>query len=189
MVHGLGLLNLVNEGFKMNKVNVEFGGFYGSIHEWLIDSTIESYFADDEGEIDYDKVPYKDMTDRYARQYLDIFSEWLNDYYGIDIALHNSRVISPREYNFRTDIIEAELSDTDRKILIDRFIRNTEFLKYLREATKSVSGFISFYTFDDALADKNGVLTEYMLAWLCNNFNDGEFNSYFDRHHCYDNLV
>lgn len=172
------------------RTSIEFGGFYGSIHEALVEQTIESFFGDDNGELPEGlNIDWHGAFNSYAKEYASNLSEWLADEYGIKVGFSNLSLYSPREYNFKTDTIEADISEVEAVQLKARFIHDAEFLKHLQSATQSVSGYISFYSFGEALADKDGVLVHYLLRWLCDLFNDSALMSYFDKNCSYDNLI
>ena len=73
--------------------------------------------------------------------------------------------------------------------IVDLCKGQIEFLNFLAEATQSRNGFISFYTFKEALADKDKVLIQYALRFLAEQFNDTELDSYWDRFNCYERVV
>lgn len=174
-----------------NTMVLNFGGFYNSIHDQLIDSELDNYYQDDDGNIlDYYSlnIPYKTIFNEYSKFYISSFSEWLNDTYSIDINLSFSELISPREYNFSTDKIIAFISKLNESKLLNHFKSDTGFLDYLKQASKSYDGYISFYDYESALKNKDGVLSDYLSSYLCNIFNDGQFYNYYDTKYGYDLL-
>jgi len=50
------------------------------------------------------------------------------------------------------------------------FKRDKDFIKYLEERTTSRDGFISHYTFGEALSNKDDILSDYILNYLVNKF-------------------
>jgi hypothetical protein len=174
-----------------NTIVLNFGGFYNSIHDESIDSMLDSYYQDDDGNtLDYYSldIPYKTILNEYSRLYIDLFSEWLNDEYSLDVNLTFSELISPREYNFSTDRIIAFISKVHESKLLKHFKNDLSFLDYLKQATKSYDGYISFYDYESALKNKDGVLSDYLTQYLCNEFNDSEFINYYDRNNGYELL-
>ena len=171
------------------RVYIEFGGFYGSIHEMNVEAAVEAYCTKDDGSLDeamYNEWDWCDSFNGYMLAYVQAFEKWLSDRHDITADFRKCKLISPREYNFRTDIIEADITNEAKEALIDKFKDEADFLNYLADATKNRSGFVSFYTFDEALADKDDVLIEYLLRYLCEDFNDDDLDSYIDRVHYYD---
>lgn len=158
----------------MINTNIRFNGFYESIHDDQIEWAIESYYTDDNGVFNYDeianKINYKKIQDDYIRVFTDDFKTWLKDEYDLEIEFNNLVLHSPKEYNFYTDVINCDISEQDNKTLINRFKDDETFLEYLKDRTKSYDGFISFYTYQDALNNKNDILSDYILEYLVKKF-------------------
>lgn len=173
------------------QVNIEFGGFYESIHSGIVDGCVERMFCDDNGIVDWDnvEVDWSEANNNYMREWLWIFAEWLKDEYGVIAAFKKPVLKSPKYYNFATDTIDCNLTKREVTDIVDLCKGQIEFLNYLADATQSRSGFISFYTFKEALADKDGVLIQYALRFLADQFNDTELDFYFDRNYCYERVV
>ena len=79
---------------------------------------------------------------------------------------------SPSEYNFNTDKIDCQVNKSQSNKLINHFKKDDDFLEHLRDRTQSYDGYQSFYTFDDALNNKNNILIMYLLEYLSNEFNE-----------------
>ena len=162
----------------MTKITIEFGGFYGSIHESLVDSAVEMMCENDEGVTDeklmedFDFIQaYKD----YSVAYLDKLSDFIADEWEIEAPrMEFIELDSPRFYNFSTDKIVAWISDEDIARIVVAIEDDVDFLEYVEARTKSGPGFISFYTVDEALDNKDGVLIEYIMAFIANVYNDEE---------------
>ena len=175
-------------------VTVEFGGFYGSIHEQLIDDVV------DRNTFGMTDIQYNDFLDNliwdeirlnYARGFMKLLAEWLEKelYIGVKYSENTIKVISPREYNFRTDTLDVDFTPESIAHLNAWARKDDEFKDYLQEATQSRDGFISFYSYDDALADKDGILSQYALRFLCDEFiGSGEFVDAYDRACMFDDL-
>jgi len=149
----------------MKNFNIEFGGFYCSIHDQLIDSMLDSYYDDQ----DYSdlNIDYSAIFTKYSKQYLLFLKEHLFEAYSLQFRSRFKELLSPREYNFSTDKINVDLNDLDAKNIIKAFKNNASFLAYLQEATVSRSGYISFYSFNDAIADKDGILLTFIFYFIC----------------------
>lgn len=173
------------------QINLEFGGFYGSIHEAYVEGCVERENMNDEGFIDWDsvEVDWRKCNENYMREWLWVFAEWLKDEYGIVVAFKDSVLKSPRFYNYATDTIDCKLTKREVTDILDLCKGQIEFLRFLAEATRNRDGFISFYTFKEALADKDGVLIQYALRYLADQFNDTELDIYLDRFHCFERVV
>ena len=97
----------------MQKIIIDFGGFYGSLHEAFIE---DAMWADDDGgesltdsdeNIDWDAV-----KDTYSEAYLDKLCEFTAFELGMEsIHINYKGLDSPSYYNFTTDVIIGEISD------------------------------------------------------------------------------
>lgn len=173
------------------RVNLEFGGFYESIHSNIVDGCVERMFCDDNGIVDWDnvEVDWSEANKNYMTEWLWLFAEWLKDEYGVIAAFKKPTLKSPKYYNFATDTIDCNLTKREVTDILDSIRLNVDFISFLRHATKSYDGYMSFYDFDEALADKDGVLIQYALRYLADQFNNTELDFYFDRNHCYERIV
>jgi len=79
-------------------------------------------------------------------------------------------LISPQYYNYSTDVINCNISDKDNALLMMTFKRDKDFISYLEDRTTSRSGFISHYTFGEALSNKDDILSDYILEYLVSKF-------------------
>jgi len=165
------------------KTQIDFGGFYHSIHDDVIERQIEALTCDDDWLV-YDdceyEVDYKITYNYYINHYCRLFEDYLDFEYDLKINFKNLNLWSPREYNFETDSIICEITPAEHDKLINHFRKDNEFLDYLAEATKSYYGFRSYYTIDDALRDKNGMLSVYILRYLANKFEEDEIDSFYE---------
>jgi hypothetical protein len=174
----------------MKNINIEFGGFYCSIHEQLIDSMLDSYYADEHGNILYYydlEIDYLAIFDKYAKKYLLFLKEYLYENYNLQFKPVLKGLNSPREYNFDTDKINIDLNEKDYKALVHHFKQDNAFKKWLIGATQSCSGYHSFYTYDDAINDKENVLLIYAFQWLCTSLID-DWLQYYDFNNLYEML-
>ena len=153
---------------KYIKTSIHFGGFYESIHDGNIDSMVEAY------EYDFDHVDYKKTFQSYIDEYCSKLSNYINDEYQVDIDFKNIKLWSPQYYNYDTDVIDCKI-DTNQSQSLNKILkRDNEFLSFLKDRTTSCSGFVSFYTYNDALSDKDNKLIMYVLEYVCNQFNNKE---------------
>jgi len=176
------------------RVNIEFGGFYGSVHEMWVEQAVEAIYADDYetdeelGRAENDPN-WNKCYENYMREWLDIFSMWLSDEYGVQAKFTKPTLKSPKYYNYATDTIDCNLTKREVTDIVDLVKGQMEFMRFLADATQNTSGFISFYTFKEALADKDGVLIQYALRYLAEQFNNTELDSYWDKFNCYERIV
>ncbi|TFH43868.1 MAG: hypothetical protein E4H01_11540 [Lysobacterales bacterium] len=130
----------------MTKVltTVPFTGFYESWHSWNLDRAEESITQDDHGNpmfslFEHTNIDYSAVFLAYAESYVDSFSS------EFDVVLAYESMSSPREYNFTTDILFAEM-DIARAYLLFREVRLDGRLdEYAKRRFTSRDGFSSFY--------------------------------------------
>ena len=161
------------------KTNIKFGGFYGSEHSDSIDSRIEMY--EHEGYINtWEDIDYQETYKSYIDNYCSELSDFILDEFKIDIDFENLSLNSPRFYNFETDTIDCEVNKDKVEKLNTYFLKDKDFIQYLNKRTKSYSGFISFYTFEQAKNNKDNILIDYVLEYICKEiFNEvAELNDY-----------
>jgi hypothetical protein len=158
----------------MINTNIRFHGFYNSIHEDNIYFAIDSYYADDNGYYDYesiaDNIDYPTIHKDYISVFTDDFKSWIKDNYDLDIDFKDLLLNSPQFYNYSTDVINCNISDRDNSLLMITFKRDKDFISYLEDRTTSRDGFISHYTFSEALSNKDDILSDYILEYLVNKF-------------------
>ena len=154
----------------MINTNIRFNGFYNSLHSDIIDDAIESYYTDDNGLFNYDSISdnidYKTIHKDYIEVFTDDFKSWIKDNYNLDIDFKDLTLISPRYYNYSTDVINCDISNKDNTSLMITFQRDKDFISYLEDRTTSESGFMSHYTFSEALSNKDDILSDYILEYL-----------------------
>lgn len=128
---------------------VPFSGFYYSLHSEIIDSLEESMFTDCGGnsgasssnlaDIFYSHVDYSHVYGEYAKHYVDELREKT----GLT-SIAFEELTSPREYNFQTDRIFAEISRSDLAKML-KAVRGKRLNKKIKDLYTTRSGFISFY--------------------------------------------
>ena len=167
------------------KTTINFGGFYNSIHDDNIEWACESYFTDDDGNCDWDiildSVDFKKIRGVYIDLYCDLFSDWLKENYNLAIKFKNISLSSPREYNFETDKILCDINQVENESLINAMYAKPAFLDWVKDRTKSRSGFISFYDFNDVMNDKNEIFSVYALEYLSSEYEHSDFMNDYDR--------
>jgi len=166
----------------MKNINLEFGGFYGSWHKSMVDNMIENFY-DEQDYSDLD-INYKEIFNKYSEQYIDIFSEWLRDTIDTDFGIEFVSLHSPKFYNFETDTIEISIKK--EVTLKNMNLYEKEFLEWLKEETTSCSGFISFFSFEEVLKNRDNIFSVFALNFLAQEFNDRDFFDYYDRNYCYE---
>tara|TARA_R100001163_G_scaffold43340_2_gene32708 strand:- start:400 stop:996 length:597 start_codon:yes stop_codon:yes gene_type:complete len=153
---------------KYIETSIHFGGFYESIHDGNIDNMVEAY------EYDFDDVDYKKTFKSYIESYSSKLESYILDEYLVDIDFKNIKLYSPQYYNYSTDIIDCKIDTNQVNSLNEILKKDNEFLSFLKDRTTSYSGFVSFYSYDQALNNKDNKLIMYVLEYICNKFNDKE---------------
>ena len=174
------------------KTTINFGGFYNSIHDDNIERACESFYSDDNGNCNWDiildKVDFKKLRGVYIDLYCDLFSNWLKENYNLAIKFKNISLSSPREYNFETDKILCDITQVENETLIKTMKAKPAFLDWVKDRTKSKSGFISFYDFNEVMNDKNEIFSVYALEYLASEYESTDFDTDYDRAYGYDVL-
>ena len=86
----------------------------------------------------------------------------------------NIKLWSPKYYNYDTDVIDCKIDTNQAQSLNEILKKDNDFLSFLKDRTTSCSGFVSFYTYDDVLNNKDNKLIMYVLEYVCNQFNNKE---------------
>jgi len=158
----------------MINTNIRFNGFYDSPHMDNIEHAIESYYTDDNGLFDYDSIAdnidYKTIFKDYIEVFTNEFKSWIHDNYDLDIDFKDLLLNSPQFYNYSTDVINCNISENDNALLMTTFKQDKDFISYLEDRTTSRSGFMSHYTFSEALSNKDDILSDYILEYLVSKF-------------------
>ena len=92
--------------------------------------------------------------------------------YKLNIDFKNIGLNSPKFYNFETDTIYCDVDKKQAGKLTNHFNKDFEFLEYLKDRTTSYDGYMSFYTYDQAINNKDNILIMYLLEFLANQFNE-----------------
>lgn len=144
--------------------NVNFGGFYNSIHSDVIDNNIELM------EYNCEKVDYKDTYKNYAKDYIKV----LNNKLDTNISFKN--LISPKYYNYLTDYINVEITKKDILKLFE-YIRLNEFkqevFEIIKDSSTSKDGYVAFYNYEDFFKKDNlNILIECLFDVIIENLQD-----------------
>ena len=161
------------------KTTIEFGGFYESIHSNHIDMMTNNYFDDTPLQDDENNFEYFDWSaihKSYIKSYCYELEAYIKDNYEIYIDFKNISMHSPKEYNFATDVIHCDVSKKKIELLNKELLKDKKFLEYLKDSTQSYDGFMSFYTYEQAINNKDDMLSVYVLRYISNQLN----NEYLD---------
>ena len=166
----------------MKKTVIAFGGFYESRHDAIIENQTEFWFEckDDESTDYIDFFNWSAIHQSYMVNYVDKFKSYILDEYKISIRFVDLKLDSPKYYNYSTDQIECTVKDSEINLLNNTLLKDQKFLDYLKQATQSYDGYISFYTYDDTLNNKKDCLSLYTLGYLAKKFNETLYELDFD---------
>jgi len=130
-------------------VNINFGGFYGSLHESLIEDAIISVYGDDNDDV-YDA--WDDARIKYSKEYI----KELNDM--LQINMEFITLDSPYSYNYRTDFIVIDITEKDIIKLME-FIKlhdlKKEVLEQIKYCATPYDGYIPYYDYNDYFKKEN----------------------------------
>ena len=167
----------------MIDTTIEFGGFYDSIHSSHIDMTTENYFDDTPLQNDDNNFEYFNWSaihQSYIESYVNKLSDYITDNYQIDIDFKKVSLDSPTQYNFKTDVINCSVNKKKIELLNNKLIIDDEFAKYLKDSTQSYDGYMSFYTYQQALNNKDDILSVYVLRYICHKLNSEYLDIEYD---------
>ncbi len=155
----------------MVDININFGGFYGSDHSDRVDSMLDSFYNDEDGEpLDYSSldIDYSAILNAYISEYMSFFVGYIKEVHGVEVKFHSAKLVSPPEYNFSTDFIFARISNRSAQQLSRLFKEeeDEEFEAFVLEGTTSRDGYIPFYTKDQVWKNKDDMLTQNVLDFL-----------------------
>ena len=133
----------------MTQIKLPFDGFYHSHPEFIIERELESQF--DDGEIpdgEHDKYNWSLVRKEFAAKYTTALEHHINDNEAVNISLSFVELVSPREYNYSTDCIYAEISDLQA---LKSYVDDTyseRLTKLVKEAGTPVPGYAPFVSPD-----------------------------------------
>lgn len=158
---------------------IPFTGFYYSPHSEMLDYELESMAEDDKDiEVDWGRAYAK-----YASVYAERLMSLLSDALGFPVTATFKVLSSPREYNFTTDRIFADIDDALLPALLDKADKD-KLDALIADRFTSRSGFISYYrnsleewgpieTWDH---NQVGTLIEHLLLEHCDSYDLQAYN-------------
>jgi hypothetical protein len=139
----------------MIEAQIPFQGFYETLMSLLIDDLVETQLGDHDeygclftsawDNDEADKLNFKKLHEEISRKYVLEFNDWIKENTGLDVKFEFTALVSPREYNFTTDRLFANVSSQDLRKL-RKYVTPEELAEQFREAYTSRSGFMSFYS-------------------------------------------
>jgi hypothetical protein len=167
----------------MKKVNVNFGGFYYSLHSELIDSMVQMYEdTDNEDEvIEFDN--YNQLHIKYSKHFVSFLNELM------DCNLKFINFDSPKYYNYSTDKIVCKYTKKDFNAIkkyakVNNLMNDIEL--HIKRITTSVDGYWAFYEYNEVFFPENeSILIQCYLDVIIKKSVD-EWFSYYDMQNVYE---
>lgn len=137
----------------MIEVEIPFMGFYESIHDENVTEAVCEAFSgcDDEDGLPEDafdllwqeaEIPWRDLHNEYAKAFVEALSAEIN------VPLEYVTMQSPKEYNFSTNRIFANMPIERWKDIRTEVEDYNNWSEVIRERFTNRSGFISFFSND-----------------------------------------
>lgn len=139
------------------ETNIPFAGFYNTSYDAELDAALNSQVDHFESEYDLGKEQaskYREIlfrhTDRQqaheaiAKHYVHAFNKCFKEWTDVDLNAEFKMMLSPREYNFKTDRIFVLVDEVAIMALYDK-VDEVTLRRIIEERFTSRSGFISFY--------------------------------------------
>ena len=143
------------------EVRIPFPGFYNTNYDGDINHALDSeaeYIMSGEAEVISDEIELSDigeilfkysnfsvMYQQIAVAYTSAFADFISEKVDFPVEVKFKEMTSPKEYNFETDSIFADISVEDLQ-KIREFVGEEALKEKAREMFTSRSGFISFYS-------------------------------------------
>jgi len=162
----------------MNKIkqsklefNINFGGFYESTHNYMIESSAYSLLDIDFDDYDArdtvdDTIDWNAMQKQYSIDWLELF----NSEFNLDIEFKG--IDSPSYYNYETDKIIGSIDWSEFTELETKMLDNDDFIEYVNDNSKSYDGFNSFYDGIDAVGENSAIMMMYITDYLLKEYSD-----------------
>lgn len=174
-------------------LSLEFGGFYQSIHEEVIEMNAGIYCLQHDcdlqecGDECQPDIDYAKTRINYCKAYLQKLEEYIQNEYEIGLILKFKELKSPREYNFSTDTIILDTGSFEQLGNLVKYLYKNEpdFAETLRDITIEKSGYYPCYNHNELMANKDNMLFKCALDFAANALNNnGEMPREFEI--CYD---
>lgn len=163
--------------------NINFGGFYESTHDFMIESSAYSMLDidfDDNDNDDNDSyyaardklentIDWQAMQKQYCIDWLDLF----NNEFDLDIEYKG--LDSPSAYNYETDKIIGAIDWLTFTELESKMLANSDFIDYVNENSKSYDGFNSFYEGIDAVGENSAIMMMYITDYLLKKYSENNY--------------
>lgn len=168
-------------------VKIPFSGFYNSIHDSIINSTLD-YEA--ECYVDSDKASniildvlnvnhYDKIREALSKVFADGVNELFLYEYDINLDLEFDSLKSPRFYNYSTDEIYCYVDNDKISELVALLDNENDFIEVLKDKYQSCDGFIVFDSTLQAIDNKDYSLFFSDLLCQLIDFDKIDNNEYY----------
>ena len=146
------------------ETNINFGGFYNSVHSDIIDSYVEDM------EYNWEEINYIDTYKEYSKSYIKVLNNIL------DINIIFKALNSPKFYNYSTDYIVTDISKKDTLKLF-KYVKEEELkgevFNIIKYSSTSKDGYVTFYEYKDFFKKDNlDILVECLIDIIIENLQD-----------------
>ena len=135
--------------------DIIFPGFYNTYHGDRIEEIME-----------LEDIFYSEAIFNYSESYIYNLNNFINSEFNLGISLKFLEVISPKYYNYSNDRLTVEIEQQDINIIYEYFQEDDAFIEYLENETLTRDGYISYYSFKEAIEDPELMIiyaTNYMV--------------------------
>lgn len=179
----------------MDKLSIvlNFHGFYNTIHDEMIDDSLEQMICDDHGDIPvingesasellHNVTDYEKIYNEYSKEFVNNLNYYIKEKTNFNPLLEFETLISPREYNFENGRIFAFIPKSSLLKIASEV--NFECLQQvIKDRFESRSGFLSFYSGNihdwlDIPLNKmdHNQLSALFSAWIMSNEDLSEYS-------------
>lgn len=156
---------------KTIKFNLDFGGFYESIHQHMIELSIANHYDTDQIGVDYgdlyDNPSFNENDIDFHAMQLDYAKQWF-EMYKTHIFSHGNfdGIESPKYYNFETDKIVVEINEIKVHDIIETSCSDYDVRDFIDEQSQSYDGFYSYYEGFDNVKKNPSIFMNYYTRYL-----------------------
>jgi hypothetical protein len=115
---------------------IPFSGYYQSQHDALVEARVDNALEEQGLRSSAGEVSYAPIFKRHSEMYAEAFQQHLECEHDLKIDLQYVELISPREYNFSSDVIRVSMLADHVRMLQDLVTGTACLYKALIEAAK-----------------------------------------------------
>lgn len=132
------------------KVELPFEGYYESSLSYSMDN--EEAFLSDSEEVPHEDLEFTWDLKKLTEAYCSILVDYIKEYTGLEFDYKDVSLYQPQYYNYDHDRLYADLSYEHAQAL-KAYVRENypnELKQVLEDTTTPCSGYIPYYTFEQA---------------------------------------